>query len=380
MNLIPHAWRFCPVKEKESNSGDLFLTEITKKITIKDIARIARVSPAAVSLVLNDKPGVGRDTRYRILRTARELNYLPNLVARSLVTRQSATIAMIITSTRNPIFPEIAEGVVEVLRERGYSLSLVATFDDEEIEAKELGNLRARGVDGIIISSALVNSTNICRLVESGFPVVSVLRRVYNCTELDYVIVDNVQGGYLAAEHLIGLGHTRIGVIKGPANTSTGIERFEGAVKALQDHGVSLPEDLVFAGDFFRQCGYMAAHHFLRLPREQRPSAIYACNDEMAMGAFEAILDAGFKIPEDIALVGFNNVEATSLRTVEITTIDQRAHQMGRLAALILMEKLQARHPLRVYRKVLNARLIIRRSCGFHLAAHGTSRLTSDSF
>src|SRR5208337_637135 len=138
VNLIPHAWRFCPVKEKESNSGDLFLTEITKKITIKDIARIARVSPAAVSLVLNDKPSVGRDTRYRILRTARELNYLPNLVARSLVTRQSATIAMIITSTRNPIFPEIAEGVVEVLRERGYSLSLVATFDDEEIEAKEL--------------------------------------------------------------------------------------------------------------------------------------------------------------------------------------------------------------------------------------------------
>jgi LacI family transcriptional regulator len=311
---------------------------------------------------------------------ARELNYLPNLVARSLVTRQSASIAMIITSTRNPIFPEIAGGVGEILREEGYSLSLVSTFDDEEIEAKELAGLRARGVDGIIISSALANSANICRLVDSGFPVVSVLRRVYNCTKLDYVIVDNVQGGYLAAEHLIKLGHTRIGVIKGPANTSTGIERFEGAVKAMQDHGVPLPEHLIFAGDFFKQCGYMATHHFLRLPRTQRPSAIYACNDDMAMGAFEAILDVGLKIPEDMALVGFNNVEATSLRTIEITTIDQRPHEMGRLAALILMEKLHARSPLRVYRKVLDARLIIRRSCGFHLAGHGKSRLISDSF
>ena len=355
------------------------MVETTKKITIKDIARIARVSPATVSLVLNDRPGVGSDTRYRILRTARELNYQPNLVARSLVTRQSATIAMIITNTRNPIFPEIAAGVVEVLREKGYSLSLVATFDDEEIEAKELVNLRARGVDGIIVSSALVNSANICRLVESGFPVVSVLRRVYNCTGLDYVIVDNVQGGYLAVEHLIGLGHTRIAVIKGPANTSTGIERFEGAVNALREHGVPLPENLIFAGDFFKQCGYIGTHHFLSLPQAQRPTAIYACNDEMAMGAFEAILDAGFRIPEDIALVGFNNVEATGLRTIEITTIDQQPHQMGRLAALRLLEKLQARRPLDVYRKVLNARLIIRRSCGFRLAEKGTSRLTSYS-
>lgn len=343
------------------------MAEITKKITIKDIARIARVSPAAVSLVLNDKPGVGSDTRHRILRTARELNYLPNLAARSLVTRQSASIAMIITSIRNPIFPEIAEGVAEVLRESGYSLSLVSTFDDEEIEAKELAGLRARGVDGIIISSALVHGTNICMLAESGFPVVSVLRRVYDCTGLDYVIVDNVRGGYLAVQHLIELGHTRIGIIRGPANTSTGIERFEGAVKALQDHGLTLPEYLFFAGDFFKQCGYIAVQHFLGLPPAQRPSAIYACNDDMAVGAFEAILDNGLKIPEDMALVGFNNVEPTNLRAIEITTIDQRPHEMGRLAALRLMEKLQAPHPLQVYRKVLDPRLVIRRSCGFHL-------------
>lgn len=352
------------------------MAETTKKITIKDIARIAHVSPATVSLVLNDKPGVGSETRYRILRAAGELNYQPNLVARSLVTRHSAAVAMIITNTRNPIFPEIAEGVVEVLRARGYSLSLVATFDDEEIEAKELANLRARGVDGVIISSALVHSASIRRLVASGFPVVSVLRRVYDCAELDYVIVDNVQGGYVAIEHLIGLGHTRIAVIKGPTNTSTGIERFEGAVTALREHGVPLPENLIFAGDFFKQCGYIGAHHFLGLPQAQRPTAIYACNDEMAMGAFEAILDAGFRIPEDIALVGFNNVEATGLRTIEFTTIDQQPHEMGRLAALRLLEKLQADQPLDIYRKVLDAKLIVRRSCGFRLAEKGTSRPT----
>jgi len=178
-----------------------------KSLTIKDIARIAKVSPATVSLVINDRPGVSPETRDRLLMIVQALNYQPNLVARSLVKRRSYAIAMLITNTRNPIFPEIASGVDDVVNEFGYSLSIISTYDDEKMEANRIEKIRARGIDGIITSAALIEDENIRNLVQSGYPVVSVLRRVYNCPELDYVNVDNVKGGYLAAEHLIRLGH-----------------------------------------------------------------------------------------------------------------------------------------------------------------------------
>jgi len=132
-----------------------------KKVTIKDISRIAGVSTAAVSIVLNGKPGVSEDTRYKILRIARELNYTPNLLARSLVSRQSKSIALMITSPRNAIFPEIAAAIEEVLREHDYSLTLFSTFDDGDLEAKQFENIRARGVDGVIVSSPLIDNPNI---------------------------------------------------------------------------------------------------------------------------------------------------------------------------------------------------------------------------
>lgn len=337
-----------------------------KKITIKDIARIANVSPATVSLIANQKPGIARNTRERVLKIIEALNYSPNLVARSLVKRRSYAVAMLVTSPLNPIFPELAAGADEVLKKHGYSLSIISTHDDLEIEANEFKKIQARGMDGIITSAALLDSESLKTTVQSGYPVVSVLRRVYNCEELDYVTVDGLKGGYMAAEHLIRLGHTRIGIIKGPLNTSSGKERFEGALLALKDYSIPPAEDLIEQGDFFKESGYAAAKRFLQMGAKKRPSAIYAGNDEMAFGAFEAILDMGLRIPEEIALVGFNNVEATALRSIEITTISQRKQEMGRLAAKRLIDKIERN---RGFRKtchiVLEPKLIIRRSCGF---------------
>lgn len=336
------------------------------RVTIKDIARIAQVSPATVSLVLNDKPGVGKQTRYRVLRVSRELHYTPNLVARSLVRQQSDTVALMITNTRNPIFPEIGAGVEEVLNDEGLTLNILSTFDDPEIEGKKIENMRARGTDGLITSCALLNDPHLKELAEIDFPLVSVLRRVYDSPKMDYVIVDNVKGGYLAVEHLIRMGHKRIALISGPSNTSTGLERLEGGKAALKKYRVGIRPNLVFEGDFFRECGYLAANSFLRLPPKERPTAIFSCNDDMAMGAFEAVLDAGLKVPRDIALVGFNNVEATSLRTVEMTTVAQHSVEMGRLAAKRLLQKINKR---RGYRKkfqiILEPELVVRKTCGF---------------
>ena len=337
-----------------------------KRVTIKDIARIANVSPATVSIVINGRPGVSDETRYRVLSIVQAMNYRPNLVARSLVKRRSYAVAMLITNTRNPIFPEMAGGVDDVLKDYGYSLSIISTHDDAEVEAKEIDKITARGIDGIITSSALVDSENIRGLVRSGYPVVSVLRRVYDCDELDYVNVDNVKGGYLAVEHLIRLGHERIAVIKGPANTSTGVERFQGAVKAMKDYGVDVSEDLVEAGDYFRKSGYQSTERLLKMSPKKRPTAIFACNDDMALGAFEATWDAGLSIPKDVALVGFNNMEVTSLRAIEITTVSQRKQEMGRLAAKRLIDKIEkSKGYTEPYHVVLEPELVIRKSCGY---------------
>jgi DNA-binding LacI/PurR family transcriptional regulator len=198
--------------------------------------------------------------------------------------------------------------------------------------------------------------------------VVSVLRRLYNCDELDFVTVDNLKGGYLAVEHLIRLGHTTIGIIKGPGNTSTGRERFEGALNALQDYGLRVMEDCIQQGDYFKESGYRAAVNLLEIDPTRRPTAIFATNDDMAFGAFEAVWDRGLKIPEDVALVGFNNVEATALRRVEITTVSQRKQEMGRLAAKRLIDKIERRRGYtKPYHVVLEPRLIVRKSCGFSI-------------
>lgn len=339
-----------------------------EKVTIKDIARIAKVSPSTVSMVINDRPGVGEDTRYRVLRIVEALNFTPNLVARSLVKRHSKSIAMFITNPLNPIFPEIAGGMDEVLKKLGYSLNIISTYDDERLETKEIETVKARGIDGIITSAALLGSKNIPGLVDSGFPVVSVLRRVYGCDDLDFVIVNDVKGGYLAAEHLIRLGHKRIAIIKGPTNTSTGVERFEGAVKAFQDYGATLSKDLVQQGDFFKESGYSATKALLK--SNAPPTAIYACNDDMALGAFEAVWDMNLKIPRDVALIGFNDVETTSLRSIEITTIGVRKYELGTLGAKRLIDKIEKnkgyKRPLHV---ILDPQLIIRRSCGYSMSS-----------
>lgn len=342
----------------------------TNKITIKDIARVANVSTATVSLIINDKPGIAKNTKYRVLRIIRTLNYTPNLVARSLVKRHSKSIAMLITNTRNPIFPEIAEGVDDVLKKYGYSLSIITTYDDEELECKEIKMIRARGIDGIITSAARLDSEKVIELARSGFPIIAVLRRVYGCKELDYVVADNFKGGYLAVEHLIRLGHKRIGVINGKRNTSTVIERSEGAIKAFKAYGVPIQRDLIKKGDLSREGAYLATNKFLKMRPDRVPTAIFACNDEMALGAFEAVFDMGLKIPEDIALVGFNNVQATALRTIEITTVNQRNYEMGYLAAKRLISKIEEKngrqHP---YQIILEPELVIRKSCGYSLSS-----------
>ncbi|KMY67538.1 hypothetical protein AAU61_12060 [Desulfocarbo indianensis] len=341
------------------------MANTTKKITIKDIARIAEVSPATVSLVLNGKKGISKETRYRILRIASELKFTPNLAARSLAKQHTNLVSLTILQARNSLFMEIASGVEEVLQSNGYSLIIVSTYDDPDLEVKELTRAQGRGVDGIIVSSAMLDSRAVREVVEEGVPLVSVLRKVQGLDHLNYVAEDSFRGGYLAGEHLVKLGHKRIGILTGTPNTSTGFGRLQGALQALCDAKVPVNEKLIMYGEFAKEPSYLATLSMLKVPDKELPTAIYACNDDMAMGAYEAALDSGLKVPEDLALVGFNNAAYTSLQTIGLTTIDVQAHEMGRLGAERLLELIRKKRgykkPLQV---VMDPKLIVRRTCG----------------
>jgi LacI family transcriptional regulator len=232
--------------------------------------------------------------------------------------------------------------------------------------------LQSKGVDGIIFSSAHMDDPNILALTEEAFPIVLVNRRTYHPTvreKVDYVGIDNILGGFLAVEHLIRLGHQRIGVIGGSSESSVGFERLEGGKKAMASYGLETMGDYFLEGDFLKGSGYRGGGEFLGMA--EPPSAIFATNDYMALGAYQAIMEGGQRVPEDIALVGFNDIEFTATKGVELTTIGQKKYRMGALAVKILVEKIERDESESSAKEIfLKPELIIRKTCGYHLGGY----------
>jgi len=338
-----------------------------KKTTIKDIARMADVSHTTVSRALNNKSRIRNETKEKILSIAREVNYLPNFIARSLVMRQTKTLGLVITTIANPFYTELSQGIETTAISLGYNIILCSTNYDLSVEKQYIDMLRSKGVDGIIFTSAHMGDPNIIGLAEEGFPIILVNRRTYHPTvreKIDYIGVDNIFGGFLAVEHLIKLGHDRIGVIGGSSESSVGFERLEGGKKALTAYGREVMGDYFLEGDFLRGSGYRGGKEFLKMNRP--PTAIFATNDYMALGTYQAIVEEGMKVPEDIALIGFNDIEFTSMKGIELTTIGQKKYEMGALAVKTLVERIEGRKVGPSKEIVLEPELIIRKTCGFH--------------
>ena len=339
--------------------------------TIKDIAKLAGVSHTTVYRALNDKPRISDSTKERIISIAREFNYQPNAVAQSLVLGRTKTLGLVITTIVNPFYPELARGIEDAARSLGYNIILCCTNFDISLEKQYIDMLRSRGVDGIIFTSAHIHDPNITRLVRDHFPLVLVNRRVYGdpmMDYIDYVVVGNAKGGFLAVEHLIKMGHKRIGVISGSRGSSPAVERLEGARRAFTEYGLDPGELLVLEGDFLKSSGYEAAREFLAAG--DPPSAIFGINDYMALGALEAVLDSGLRVPEDIALIGFNDIEFTSLKAIDLTTIGQKKYEMGSIAVHTLLERIEGGDRDKARQITLEPDLIIRRSCGYHLRGY----------
>jgi LacI family transcriptional regulator len=343
-----------------------------KKITIKDIARMTGVSHTTVSRALNDKSRIRNETKEKILSVARKLNYQPNFIARSLVMRRTKTLGLVITTIANPFYNELALGIESTVRGLGYSIILCCTNSDLSSEKHYIDILRSKGVDGIIFTSAHMGDPNIVTLAEEGFPLVLVNRRTYHSIvkeKVDYIGVDNILGGFLAVEHLIKLGHRKIGIIGGSSESSVGFERLEGGKKAFETYGLEEIKDYFLDGDFLKDSGYQGGKQFLKLA--DPPTAIFATNDYMALGAYQSLLEEGYRVPEDIALIGFNDIEFTSMKGIELTTIGQKKFEMGALAVKTLVEKIDGGEIKPSTKEILlKPELIIRKSCGFHLKGY----------
>ena len=342
-----------------------------KKVTIKDIARMANVSHTTVSRALNDKSRIRNATKEKILSIAKELNYRPDFIARSLVIRRTKTLGLVITTLANPFYNELAQGIETTARGLGYNIILCSTHSDLSTENQHIEMLRSKGVDGIIFSSAHMGDPNILALAEEAFPIVMVNRRTYHPVvkeKVDYVGIDNILGGYLAVEHLIRLDHKRIGVIGGSSESSVGFERLEGGKKALEAYGLKPMPHYFLDGDFLKESGYRGGKQFLKM--EEPPTAIFATNDYMALGAYQAIVEEGVKVPEEMAIVGFNDIEFTAMKGIELTTIGQKKYEMGALSVKALIERIEGKRSEASQEVILRPELIIRRTCGFHVKGY----------
>lgn len=353
---------------------------MNKKVNIKDIARVANVSHTTVSRALNNKSRIRQETKEKILSIARELGYRPNLIARSLVMRRSKTLGLVITNISNPFYTELAQGIEKTAIQLGYNIILCSTQSDISNEKQYIEMLRSKGVDGIIFSSAHMEDPNIVALAEEGFPIVLVNRRTYHPLvkeKVDYIGVDNILGGYLAVEHLIRLGHRSIGVIGGSSESSVGVERLEGGKRALQTYGIVQREDYFIEGNFLKTSGYEGGKQFLNMP--ERPTAVFATNDYMALGVYQAFLEAGLRIPEEVALIGFNDIEFTAIKGVELTTIGQKKFEMGTIAVQRLVARIEKGEESVLPKEILlTPELIIRKTCGFHLKGYQIERRVLD--
>jgi LacI family transcriptional regulator len=341
------------------------------KPTIKDIAKAAKASITAVSLALNNRPGVSDKTRERIARIAKRLDYHPNLSAMTLIGKGSKTLALVIESVTDPFYAELAQGAEEKASALGYSILIYNTGGSLDKEKQCITDLRARGVDGLIISTVTMNDPIIRPLLEERFPFVCINRFPLDPSiqdKTDYVALDNYSCGYLGIEHLYRLGHDRIAVIAGTYSAATSSLRLKGSMQAMDDFGIVHNPKSVVECNFLRDKAHEAAIRLIAL--KEHPTAFFCQDDIMAIGVREAILNSKLKIPEDIALMGMNDIYFASLAGVNLTTIKQNISQMGITGAEILISKIEKKGTEMVNRVIINSELIIRKTCGYHLKGY----------
>ena len=333
--------------------------------TIKDIAKKTGLSITTVSLILNHKGDkFPQKTRQAVFKAVKALNYRPNQLAISLLTRQSRTMGLIIPDICNMFFSELAKGVEDRCRQEQYNVILCSSNDEFLLEQQCITTLYDRGVDGIVIvmsaeSFGPKNEECLAALGALRLPVI--LADCFNDTSaFSVVAIDNREGSCLAIRYLLGLGHRRIGCITGPLGITTNRDRLAGYTGCLAGANSTADNALVYEGDFRYQSGYDGALCLMK-QKEKAPTALFCHNDMMAFGAAKGLRDLGLRIPQDVSLVGFDDIFFSQYMDVPLTTIAQPVYEMGFEACTVLLEEIAGKSHAR-QRRIHSPRLVIRQS------------------
>jgi DNA-binding LacI/PurR family transcriptional regulator len=308
------------------------------KPTIYDVAREAGVSIATVSKVINNTGRIGEETRKKVMKVMDELNYQPSVVASALTGKSTYTIGLLIPDLANPFFAEIARHVEDFSQQNGYSVVMCSTDYDREKEAKYISLLRQKSVDGIILASRCKNKELLRDLIDNRFPLALIDLHLPEFP-LDSVEVDHFQGGYQVTHHLLSLGHRTIGVIAEESRSSQ--ERIHGYKQALEDAGLMFEECNVITTDFTVEGSKNATPKLFAL--KNRPTAIFACNDLLAIGVIQALRELGMSIPEDVSVAGFDNTILANATNPPLTTVDQPKQEMGRQVVDLLIKNIEGK-------------------------------------
>jgi LacI family transcriptional regulator len=328
--------------------------------TIKHVAKEAGVSVATVSRVMNQSSLVAERTRQQVLDVASRLGYVPHSGARSLITNRTNTIGVLLPDLHGEFFSEVIRGIDQTARRHDYHVLVSSSHADQRDIEAVLRSMRGR-VDGLILMVPDLQVASAVSLLPESFPLVLV-----NCSDEsqlhDAISVANFEGAHAMVRHLITLGHERIAMITGADRNFDAAERLRGFRTALGKAGLELEDDLVLAGDFSETSGFDAGAELAR--RTSRPSAVFAANDAMAIGALSAFREAGLDVPGDIAVVGFDDIPMARYVDPPLSSVHVDISALGECATLRLLEALEQPEDHEVRREIMPTTLVVRRSCG----------------
>ena len=326
-------------------------------VSIKDIARRAGVSHSTVSRALADSPLVNIETKARIQELSREMGYTPSAIARAMSTRRTRTVGLVVTTIADPFVAEVVRGIEETALDRGYSVILCNSTGDPEREVAAVRALREKWVDAVIVTASRVGSFY-TELTEVHVPVVLINNQ--QAGEYSFSVRnDDLYGGRLAGEYLIGLGHHRVAYIAGPAYAASSDLRFDGFQGVLQSAGFAMPQAWISPGDGLPGAGERAASRWMQ--SLDRPSALFCYNDMTAMGALHAIKANGLRVPEDVSVLGYDDIAAAPYLDPPLTTIAQTKYALGQVAMQMALDLILDRED--VHNVLLEPRLVVRASC-----------------
>jgi LacI family transcriptional regulator len=338
-----------------------------RAITIIHVAEKAGVSVSTASRALTGHPDVNPETRNKVFEASSTLGYRPSLLAQGLVSGKTATIGLLVSDISNPFYPALTRSIESAANSYGYIVVLCNTQDDPERSRKYIDRLIAQGVDGIIHASLGEDEELLCLPRDAGVPVVITNRRPRLLKDMDMVISNNRKGAEAIVSHLLSLGHRHIGHLAGPEYASVSNERIVGYRQALKKGHVSYDPYLVLRGPFTQEYGFNGVKELLT--RVPQPTAIFAVNDVVALGALDALFELGIEVPRQMSLVGFDDIEFARLHFIQLTTVRQNLISMGRLAVDQIVDAISNPNDHENKTILLEAKLMIRNTSGAVLSS-----------